>query len=176
MKNRCYPKYSFVPSIVLAVILLVFSLGALVIETGEGWTIKILFGGSMLTFSIIMTLAGLYELQYFYIENNVLYVKSVFGIITKLDLNNAKAYVEFLPTYFSRASCIMEMKWICIYDKNNLNFRSRFRYGYSNRKNKKRIQIVYSEENFKIIEKYIQMETTKILRSLYCQVGANDSK
>lgn len=70
----------------------------------------------------------------------------------------------------------MEMKWICIYDKNNFNFRSKFRYGYSNRKNKKRIQIVYSEENFKIIEKYIQMETTKILKTLYCQVGENDSK
>ena len=55
----------------------------------------------MIFFSLMMTVGGILYLQYFYIENNILYVKTLFGTITKLDLNNARAYIELLPTYFS---------------------------------------------------------------------------
>ena len=115
----------------------------------------------MVFFSLIMLLGGMLYLQYFYIENNILYVKSIFGIITKLELSNAKAYIEVLPTYYSWVSSI-DVKWICLYD-NNLNILSKFKSGCSNKKNKKRIQIVFNQDNIEIIEKYIQIDKRKIL-------------
>ena len=161
MKKRCYPKYSYISFFVLATVLLLFSIGPLVIKTDEAMGIKILFSSVMAFFSLMMTLAGILYLQYFYIENNIIYVKSGFGIITKLDLNNAKAYIEILPTYFSWVTSIDE-KWICIYD-NSLNILSKFKSGCSNKKNKKRIQIMFSQENLEIIEKHIKIDTRRII-------------
>ncbi len=159
MKKRCYPKYSYIISFILAFLMLLFSVGPLIIKTEEGLEIKILFSSIMIFFSLMMTVGGILYLQYFYIENNILYVKTLFGIITKLDLNNARAYIELLPTYFSWITSI-DVKWICIYD-NNLNILSKFKSGCSNKRNKKRIQIVFNEENIKIIERYIQIEKRK---------------
>lgn len=139
--------------------MLLFSVGPLIIKTEEGLKIKILFSSIMIFFSLMMTVGGILYLQYFYIENNILYVKTLFGTITKLDLNNARAYIELLPTYFSWITSI-DVKWICIYD-NNLNILSKFKSGCSNKRNKKRIQIVFNEENIKIIERYIQIEKRK---------------
>jgi len=154
MKKRCYPKYSYIISFVLAIVSLLFSIGPLVIKTNEGIVIKILFSSIMVFFSLMMTFGGILYLQYFYVENNILYVKSIFGIITQLDLNNAKAYIEVLPTYSSWTTSIDE-KWICLYD-NNLNILSKFKSGFSNKKNKKRIQIIFNEDNIQIIEKYFE--------------------
>ena len=53
------------------------------------------------------------------------------------------------------------MKWICLYD-NNLNILSKFKSGCSNKKNKKRIQIIFNEDNIHIIEKYIQIEKERV--------------
>lgn len=116
--------------------MLLFSVGPLIIKTEEGLEIKILFSSIMIFFSLMMTVGGILYLQYFYIENNILYVKTLFGTITKLDLNNARAYIELLPTYFSWITSI-DVKWICIYD-NNLNILSKFKSGCSNKKNKKK--------------------------------------
>ena len=136
--------------------LLLLFLVSLIIKTEEGLEIEILFNSMMIFFSLMMTVGGILNLQYFYIENNILYVKSLFGTITKLDLNNARAYIELLPTFYSWVTTTY-MKWICIYD-NNLNILSKFKWGCSNKKNKKRIQIVFNEENIKIIERYIKIE------------------
>lgn len=159
MKKRCYPKYSYIIFFILAFLMLLFSMGPSIIKTEEGLEIKILFSSIMIFFSLMMTVGGILHLQYFYIEDNILYVKTLFGTITKLDLNNARAYIELLPTYFSWITSI-DVKWICIYD-NNLNILSKFKSGCSNKKNKKRIQIVFNEENIKIIERYIQIEKRK---------------
>lgn len=160
MKKRCYPKYSYIIFFVLAVIMLLFSMGPLIIKTEEGLGIKILFSVVMLFFSLMMTFGGMLYLQYFHIEKNILYVKTIFGTITKLDLENANAYIEKLPTYFSWVTS-MEIKWICIYD-NKLNILSKYKSGCSNRKNEKRIQIVFNEDNIKYIEKYVQIKKREI--------------
>ena len=161
MKKRCYPKYSYIIFFALSIIMLLFAMGPLVIKTEESLEIKILFSSVMLLFSLLMLIGGICYLQYFIIENNTIYVKSLFGIIIKLDLNNVKAYVEILPTYFSWITNI-DVKWICIYD-NHLNILSKFKCGCSNKKNKKRIQIVFNEENIKLIEKYIRIEKRNFL-------------
>ena len=127
MKKRCYPKYSYIIFFILAFLMLLFSVGPLIIKTEESLEIKILFSSIMIFFSLMMTVGGILYLQYFYIENSILYVKTLFGTITKLDLNNARAYIELLPTYFSWITSI-DVKWICIYD-NNLNILSKFKSG-----------------------------------------------
>lgn len=156
MKKRCYPKYSYIIFFILAFIMLLFSMAPFIIKTEEGLGIKVLFSSVMVFFSLMMTFGGMLYLQYFYVEKNILYVKSIFGIITKLDLKNVNAYIEELPTYFSWVTST-DVKWICIYD-NNLDILSKFKSGCSNRKNKKRIQIVFNETNIEIIEKYIKIE------------------
>ena len=78
MKKRCYPKYSYIIFFILAFVMLLFSIGPLIIKTEDGLGIKILFSSIMIFFSLMMTVGGILYLQYFYIENNILYVNLVF--------------------------------------------------------------------------------------------------
>lgn len=110
----------------------------------------------MLLCSIYSLCAGIFSLQYFYIEDNILYIKTDFRVVCKLDLSNCKAFIQTLPSNNSKSN--VERKWICIYDNENLDYFSKYKVGPEMRKGKKRVQIIFTEENLKIIEKYIQVE------------------
>lgn len=93
-----------------------------------------------------------------FFEDNYLIVRSVFGVIVKLRIEDSIAYVETLPTYFSWVASIDE-RWICVYDKSIVNNALyRFQSGCTNKKKYKRIQIVYTEENRKTIEQFIRID------------------
>lgn len=101
---------------------------------------------------------GIQYMQVFYFEDGYLIVKSAFGLINKLDINNSVAHIEVLPTYSSWVVSVDE-KWICIYDKSiSNNIRHRFKSGCANKKGLRKAQIVYSNENKQIVEQFIKIE------------------
>ena len=115
----------------------------------------------MAVLCLIFIMASIHHLQYFYVEGDNIVVKSAFGTIKKLSVNNVRVDVESLPTY-SSWSLSVDKKWICIYDKNSLNEGlSKFKSGCSNNKRFNRIQIIYSKENKKIINQWINNNINK---------------
>lgn len=162
MKNRCYPKYSYIVFIILAMIMFMFSIAPLFIETTEGIIIKITWSVLMFLLGIVFIIAAIQHMQYYYFDNNHVIVKSLFGTIVKLNIEKVQVYIEILPTYFSWVMSV-ERKWICIYDESIIgNFLYRFKSGCSNRRKYKRIQIVFNESNEKNIVQYLKINKRQI--------------
>ncbi len=116
----------------------------------------------MLVMSAIMALGAVYYMQSYYFDNGFLVVKSIFGILVKMRIEDVCAYVETLPTYFSWVS-VSNVKWICIYDKDApRNIYTKFENGCSNSKKKKRIQIVYTKQNEENLRPYIKISNIHI--------------
>ena len=117
-----------------------------------------IFSISMFLFCTVACTPGIHYMQFFYFEDGYLIVKSAFGLINKLDINNSVAHIEVLPTYSSWVVSVDE-KWICIYDKSiSNNIRHRFKSGCANKKGFRKAQIVYSNENKQIVEQFIKIE------------------
>ena len=115
----------------------------------------------MAVFCLICIMASIHYLQYFYVEGDHIVVKSAFGIIKKLNVNNVRVDVESLPTYYSGGVYVYK-KWICIYDKDSLNEGlSKFKSGCSNNKRFNRIQIIYNKEYRKTINQWINNNINK---------------
>ena len=162
MKNRCYPKYSFVLYFILSAVMLVFSAGPLFIKTNEGLFVKIIWSTLMLALGIVFAISAIRCMQYFYFENDNIVVRSLFGTIVELNIKKVKVYVETLPTYFSWISSI-DIKWICIYDETIANnLMNKFKFGCSNKNRFKRIKIVFNEKNSKFIEQYLKINKREI--------------
>ena len=148
--------------------MLLFSIAPLVVKTGEAVAIQVVWSVAMLIFGVISFIGAIQSMQYFYFEDDYLIVRSAFGEITRLRIEDSVAYVETLPTYFSWVASTDE-RWICVYDKSMVNNALyRFRSGCSNKKNSKRIQIVDTEENRKMIEQFIRIDKRgSFLHSLF---------
>ena len=158
MKKRCYTQYSYAIWFILAGVMLLFSFGPLLIWTDEAIASKITWCIIMLLFCVVFCISGIHHMQFFYFVEGCLVVKSAFGVINKLDINNSVAYIEVLPTYSSWAISVDE-KWICIYDKSiSNNIRHRFKSGCANKKGFPKVQIVYSTENKQIVEQFIKID------------------
>ena len=155
MKNRCYPKYSCAVFILLAAISFVLSVGPLFIWTNDALFVKILWSASMTLLGIVFTTGAIQYMQYYCFEGNNIVVKSLFGTIVKLNIEKAQIHIETLPTYFSWIASIDE-KWICIYDESiSVNVLNRFKSGCSNGRKHKRIQIIFTEANMRLIEHHL---------------------
>ena len=124
----------------------------------------------MLSFSVITLIMALRNMQYFYFADGYLTVKWVFGVIVRLEVSNTVARIEKLITYSSRPRKAYLSKenvsvydtWICIYDKSIRNRpECRFISGCSNSKKAKRIQIVCTEKNKELVERYIEISMGK---------------
>lgn len=162
MKNRCYPKYSYLLSAVLACITIVFSIVPIFINTNEEIIWKIIWSSAMIFMSGAFIIGSIIDLQWFVIEGEYIIVKTVFGTFNKLLIENLTASLETLDTYHSWVLSI-PVKWICIYDdKDTIKFQKRFRSGCSNKRNQKRIQIVFTEKNYELIKKYIKINNFNI--------------
>lgn len=157
MKKRCYPKYCYILYIILSIVMFIFSLGPLFIKTDDEKVIGIIWSIIMLTFGIFFVISALYSLQYFYIDNDYIIVKSCFGIIEKINIKHAIISVENLPTYFSWI-ITTNKKWICIYGNSDLSNQSKFKTGCSNKKNQDKVQIIYSDENMQMIKNICNMD------------------
>ena len=161
MKKRCYPKYSYLFFMVFSVIFFICSIAPLFIETNDVIIVKVFWSFTMAVLCLICIMASIHNLQYFYVEGDHIVVKSAFGTIMKMNFNNVMVNVESLPTYYSW-SLSVDKKWICIYDKNSLNEGlSKFKSGCSNNKRYNRIQIIYSKENKKTIDQWINNNINK---------------
>ena len=97
----------------------------------------------MVILSILMLVGFLSYYQFYYFVENKIVVNNLFGKIIEIELSNAKYEVVELETYFSWITSIPR-KWICIYDNNH--FYEKFTVGCSNKKNKHRVQIIFSNE------------------------------
>ena len=164
MKKRCYPAYSYISSIVLATVCLVFSSLPLFVETTDSIESKIFFFSFMLCFAILQALATIHHMQYYVLEGDYIVVKTLFRTIVSLNVQNIYLEIETLPTFFSGGTCTSHKKWICLYDKDAVYYASgvalfankfRFKSGCSNSRKKKRLQIIYTDENMKAIEEFI---------------------
>ncbi len=162
MKSRCYPKYSYVIYFVISGVLFLFACAPVFIQTDDTTAIKLLWSGAMFVMSAIMSLGAMYYMQSYCFDNGFIVVKSIFGILVKMRIEDVCAYIETLPTYFSWVS-VSNTKWICIYDKNELrNIYTRFESGCSNSRTKKRIQIIYTKQNEERLRPYIKISNIRI--------------
>ena len=140
---------------VISAILFIFSIAPLFIETNDVIIVKFFWSFTMAVLGMIFIIISIQYMQYFYIEGDHIVVKSAFGTIMKMNVNNVMVNVESLPTYYSWVLSV-DKKWICIYDKDSLNEGlSKFKSGCSNHKRYNRIQIIYSKENKKTIDQWI---------------------
>ena len=169
MKNRCYPKYQYVLSFVLAAVLLMFALGPIVIKTDDKLYIKIIWSSVMFAFSIFSIIYALILMQYYVIEDGKIIVKSVFGPIVSLELSNCFLQIQNLLT--DGRSVKRYKLWLCIYLKGNSS--PIFTKGNCNSKKHKRIQIIYSEKNSAILSQYIQgsIKQHLVVKWIFHKVG-----
>ena len=140
----------------------IFASAPLFLKTNDKLSIKIIWSTMMIFFGVIMMIGAIHNMQYYYFEDNSIIVRSLFGIIVKLELNKVKAYIETLPTCICR-SVWLDEKWICIYDVSiSDNYLYRFKHGYSNKRKYKKIQIIFTEKNINKIEQYIQISPRNV--------------
>ncbi len=159
-KNRCYPKYSYIVSIALAIVLLAFAMGPIFIKTDDKLSIKIFWSFSMLCFSLFSFVNALILMQYYVIENGKIIVKSFYGTIVSLEISNCLLIIQNLPTFSSWLGSTYK-PWLCIYLKNDNILL--FEKGCNNRKKYNRIQIIYSKKNSAIMSQYFESDVKKYL-------------
>ncbi len=156
-KMKCYPKYAYVIYFILSAVLFLFSLVPVLITSNDTVVIKLVWSLSMLVVSVIMLLGAMHNMQHYDFEQGHIVVRSIFGIMVRIKTEDACAYIETLPTYQSWTGTV-SMQWICIYDRSMpRNIFTKFQHGCSNSRKKKRIQIIYSEQNKSQIQQYIPL-------------------
>lgn len=158
-KNRCYPKYSYIVSFIIATILLVFALGPIFIKTDDELYIKLIWSIFMFIFSLVIFINGLILMQYYVIEDGKITVKTIFGTIISLNMSECSLMIQNLPTYSGNR--VTYKKWLCIYLRNN-NV-PLFKKGCCNNRKFNRIQIIYSKKNSAILSQNLESDIKKYL-------------
>ena len=156
MKNRCYSRYSYILCYTFSLLFLVVSFLPLFIETNEKIGIKIIYISTMLMFSVVSLVIGLYYCQFYVLDDDKIKVKWLFGIIDEICIQNAIVEISCLDSYFSWITTIKQ-EWICIYDASKEIVK--FKKGFSNKKNKGRLQIVYNDYNYGIVKKILNIKS-----------------
>lgn len=103
----------------------------------------------MLSGSIICFFGALKQMQTFELKDNVITIRTAFGVLIEMDLKNVTIEIVELDTYFSWVT-IIQKKWICFYEKNRKI--DKFKHGCSNKRNEHRMQIIYSEALMQILK------------------------
>ena len=109
MKGRCYPKYSYIIFYVLSIVLLIFALAPIFIGRNDNIYIRIGWSVFMFSSSIICFFGALMQMQTFELKDNVITIRTAFGVLLEMDLKNATIEIVELDTYFS---------WVTIIQKN----------------------------------------------------------
>ena len=153
MRKRCYPKYSYIIGFIVSFLMLLFSVFPIFIQTNDTLKLRIVCSLTLLFFSLISLAVTFWQLQYYEIHDNTIVVKCLWGTIISINIDETTMAVETLPTYFSWAITINK-QWICLYSKTS----SKFTSGCSNNKKHKRIQIIYSDETYRILNKLLKTQ------------------
>ena len=102
-------------------------------------------------FCVLFSIFGfLHFSQYLYFVDGKIILQSPLYKIKELDINDCYYILCNLLSYYGRG--YVSEKWICIYSNNENKL---FKYGYTNGKKYKRIQVIYTEENYNYIQEYI---------------------
>lgn len=157
-KIEVYPKYIKYQSLIISLILLLFSFGPLVIKTDEGLHIKLIWSFSMIFLSVLCCFGFLWLDQTLLIEEDELILKNHFCIIKKLRKKDIFMQTVELPTYSSWIISINK-KWICIYEKDK--YIPKFKNGCNNSKKFDRIQVIFSDSNYKLLSNEINKYSKK---------------
>lgn len=159
VKIEVYPKYSKYLSLIISLILLLFSFGPLVIKTDEGLHIKLIWSLSMIFLSVLCCFGFLWDDQTLLIEEEEIVLMNHFCIIKKMKKKDIFMQTVELPTYSSGIISINK-RWICIYEKDK--YIPRFKSGCNNSKKYNRIQVIYSDSNYKLLSNEIDKYSKKI--------------
>lgn len=151
-KINCYPKTaSLIFLIIFLLSLIVGFLPFVLFENLEVGIIRVIW---IITISlcVLFSIFGIFHYrQYLYVKGNKLILKNIFYTIKVLDIDKCYYEVSSLQSYYGRRYFLE--KWICIY---SINETKKFRFGFSNGRKYKRIQLIYTDSHLKFIDNYIK--------------------
>ena len=150
-KVNCYSKIASLIYLVLFILsLIVGFLPFMLFKDQDGVIFKMIWV-IIFSFCILFSIYGiLHHRQYLYVKDNKLILKSLLFTIKVLDIDECYYEVTKLQSYYSRT--YISENWICIY---SMDETKKFKYGFSNGKKYKRIQVIFTEENYNYIQEYI---------------------
>ena len=151
-KVNCYSKIASLIYLALLILsLIVGFLPFVLFKVQNGVIFKVIWI-TIISFCILFSIFGiLHHRQYLYIKGNKLVLKSLLFTIKVLDIDECYYEVARLQSYYGR-TCFLE-NWICIY---SVDEAKKFKYGFSNGRKYKRIQLTYNESNFKFVDSYVK--------------------
>lgn len=151
-KVNCYPKIASLIYLVLLILSLIVAFFMFVLFKEQDCVIFKAIWILIISFCILFSIFGiLYHRQYLYIKGNKLVLKSSFLTIKVLDIDESYYEVTRLQSYYSRI--YTSENWICIY---SIDETKKFKYGFSNGRKYKRIQLTYNESNIKFVDSYVK--------------------
>ena len=150
-KLRCYPRLANYLIIFMLIISIITFFVPLIKFEEETNIYKIIWIIITLLCILFLIFCLIYYSQYIYVKDDKITLRCIFYKIVEFDVRNCYYVVTSLVSDYGRTS--ISNLWICIYQKDETKF---FKYGYSNNKKYKRIQIIYNEENLKFVKKYLE--------------------
>lgn len=151
-KANCYSRIASLIYLLLFVLSLIVGFFPFVLFKNQDQGVFKVIWLITISFCILFSMFGvLHHRQYLYVEKDKLILKSLLFTIKKLDINECYYEVASLQSYYSRI--YVSERWICIY---SIDETKKFRYGFSNGRKYKRIQLTYNENNLKFIDSHIK--------------------
>ena len=151
-KVNCYSKIASLIYLVLFILSLICGLLPVVLFKDQDGAILKVTWVIIFSFCILLSIYGiLNHRQYLYVKDNKLILKSLLFTIKVLDIDECYYEVTKLQSYYSRI--YISENWICIY---SVDETKKFKYGFSNGRKYKRIQLTYNESNLEFVDSYVK--------------------
>lgn len=151
-KANCYSKIASLIYLALLVLSLIVGLLSFVLFKVQNGVIFKVIWIIIISFCILFSIFGiLHHRQYLYIKGNKLVLKSLLFTIKVLDIDECYYEVARLQSYCGRT--YTSENWICIYSIDEVE---KFRYGFSNGRKYKRIQLIYNESNLRFVDSCVK--------------------
>lgn len=151
-KVNCYSKIASLIYLLLFILSLIVGFLPFMLFENQDDTIFKVIWEIIFSFCILFSIYGiLHQKQYLYVKKNKLVLKSLLFTIKVLDIDKCYYEVARLQSYYSRTH--ISENWICIY---SVDETKKIKYGFSNGRKYKRIQLTYNENNLKFIDNYVR--------------------
>lgn len=151
-KVNCYSKIASLTYLVLFMLSLIVGFLPFMLFKDQNDTIFKVIWLIIFSFCILFSIYGmLHHRQYLYVKDNKLILKSLLFKIKVLVIDECYYEVARLQSYYNRT--YISENWICIY---SIDETKKFKYGFSNGRKYKRIQLTYNESNLKFVSMYVK--------------------
>ena len=151
-KVNCYSKIASLICLVIFLISLIAGILPLMLFKDQDDAIFKVIWVILFTFNLLFSaFCFFHHRQYLYVKENKLILKSLLFTIKVLDIDECYYEVAMLLTCYGRT--YISEKWICIY---SVDETKKFKYGFSNGRKYKRIQLTYNENNLKFIDSCVR--------------------